>query len=79
MEDMDEYMRCLDEIGKCNHILALDELTDRNTESELKREESKVDDHVQEAQPGAGVPKDVYEAEGSNVSVTNFLKDTDEP
>lgn len=46
MEDMDEYMRCLDEIGKCNHILAFDELTDRNTNSEPKREESKVDDHV---------------------------------
>ena len=52
MEDMDEYMRCLDEIGKCNHILALDELTDRNTNSEPKREESKVDDHVQESQLG---------------------------
>lgn len=28
MEDMEEYARCLDEIGKCNHILALDELSD---------------------------------------------------
>ena len=59
MEDMDEYMRCLDEIGKCNHILALDELTDRNADSEPKREESKVDDHVQEAQPPSEKPKEV--------------------
>lgn len=27
MEDMDDYQRCLDVIGNCNHILALDELS----------------------------------------------------
>lgn len=27
MEDMDDYLRCLDVIGNCNHILALDELS----------------------------------------------------
>lgn len=36
MEDMEEYARCLDVIGKCNHIIALDEISDSMSESPLK-------------------------------------------
>jgi len=36
MEDMEEYKRCLDVIGKCNHIIALDEISDSESNSALK-------------------------------------------
>lgn len=39
MEDMDEYHRCLDEIGKCNHIMALDELSDNQSQVQNKQED----------------------------------------
>ena len=76
MQEMDEYLRCLDEIGKCNHILALDELSDRVSEAEPRQEEAKADD-VPEARPHEKAIE-VVDAD-ANLSVSNFLKDTDEP
>lgn len=43
MEDMEEYMRCLDVIGNCNHIMALDEISDNASHDELKLQEVKND------------------------------------
>lgn len=75
---MDEYLRCLDEIGKCNHILALDELSDRASEAEPRQEEAKADD-VPEARPNQEKAIEVVDTDANNVSVSNFLKETDEP
>ena len=75
---MDEYLRCLDEIGKCNHILALDELSDRASEAEPRQEEAKADD-VPEARPNPEKAIEVVDTDANNVSVSNFLKETDEP
>lgn len=78
MQEMDEYLRCLDEIGKCNHILALDELSDRASEAEPRQEEAKADD-VPEARPNQEKAIEVVDTDANNVSVSNFLKETDEP
>ena len=51
MADMDEYFRCLDEIGKCNHILALDELSETASNLEPKAEEAKNEDSPAELRP----------------------------
>ena len=77
MQEMDEYLRCLDEIGKCNHILALDELSDRVSEAEPRQEEAKADD-IPEARPNPEKAIEAVDAD-ANLSVSNFLKDTDEP
>lgn len=36
MEDMDEYLRCLDIIGHTNHIVALDEISDNASQEDTK-------------------------------------------
>lgn len=74
MEDMEEYHRCLDEIGKCNHILALDELSESASHAEPKEDEAKI-----EEQPASRIqndrPDEVPEADTNHVSVSNFLKE----
>ena len=40
MEDMEEYARCLDVIGQCNHIIALDEISDSNDSPLMVQDDS---------------------------------------
>ena len=82
MEDMDEYHRCLDEIGKCNHIMALDELSDNQSQVQNKQEDLTNDKKANLAD-SQDKQNELAETTGDNITggsavVTNFLKDTNE-
>jgi len=85
MEDMDEYHRCLDEIGKCNHIMALDELSDNEScQAELRQEEVKNNElKIEMTESQERPPEQIDTTAGDNmtagsVMVTNFLKDSED-
>lgn len=77
MEDMEEYKRCLDVIGKCNHIIALDEISDSESNSALKIQDSSEPKNTETA-PRI-IIDDTYDVPVNQaVSVTNFLNENSE-
>lgn len=85
MEDMEEYSRCLDVIGNCNHIMALDEISDNASNDDVKVQEVKNDlkievidsqeKPVEHMETAAGVGDHVT---SSNAGTSNFLKDSED-
>ena len=79
MADMEEYARCLDVIGRTNHIIALDEVSDTQSEipKAITNSEPKNSDNapkqilVDETSPSENVTQ--------TVSVTNFLNNNSGP
>ena len=69
MEDMDEYLHCIEEIAKCNHIVALEDEEDIEYMEEEKEEERKEEEPLP-----MPVVEDAEVKSELQQTVTNFMQ-----